>query len=312
MASIREIDPERDADDCVSLLRATQPGVITSREAWLHRTRSLPARARLRGFVAEVDGRVAGESYGFLGLFGDDATGICRVAVAEEQRRRGLGRALFDAVDAYLAAAGATSRLARFVENPAGVAFAAALGFREVRAETESTLDLRGLTEGPPGDVDLRPISAIDPRDAHRVDLEATRDMPSTEAVDDLSYEDWAELVLAYPLFTPEGSFVAYVDGEPAAVSLLVADPESGRAANWFTGTRRPYRGRGLGSAVKLASIAWAREHGIVELVTDNDETNAPMLAINRRLGFRPARRRVEYLREAGTASSPAPPAPER
>ena len=125
-----------------------------------------------------------------------------------------------------------------------------------------------------------------------------------------MSFEDWAELVLAYPLFTADGSFVAYVEGEPAAVSLLVADPESGRAANWFTGTRRPYRGRGLGTAVKLASIAWAREHGIVELVTDNDETNAPMLAINRRLGFRPARRRVEYLREAGTASSPAPPAP--
>ena len=73
-------------------------------------------------------------------------------------------------------------------------------------------------------------------------------------------------------------------------------------------------RGIGRGIAVKLASIAWARENGIREMVTDNDETNAPMLAINRSLGFRPSGRRVEFLREPtlreGTGASQAPPAP--
>jgi hypothetical protein len=49
---------------------------------------------------------------------------------------------------------------------------------------------------------------------------------------------------------------------------------------------------------VKLASIDWAARNGIVQLATRNDETNAPMLAINRRLGYRPAARRVEYLRD--------------
>jgi hypothetical protein len=32
-------------------------------------------------------------------------------------------------------------------------------------------------------------------------------------------------------------------------------------------------------------------------MATTNDETNAPMLAINERLGYRPAGRRVEYER---------------
>jgi RimJ/RimL family protein N-acetyltransferase len=86
-------------------------------------------------------------------------------------------------------------------------------------------------------------------------------------------------------------------DGVAAAVSLLIADEESGRGANMFTGTQRAYRGRGLGLAVKLASIAWAREHGITQIATRNDETNAPMLAINRRLGYRPSGRRVEWLK---------------
>ncbi|HEY6962324.1 MAG TPA: GNAT family N-acetyltransferase [Gaiellaceae bacterium] len=307
--TIREIDLERDVDACVALLRETSPGTVTNRAAWLARTRAFPRRAQLAGFVAEEDARVVGESYGFLGLFGDVATGICMVTVEAEYRRRGIGRALFEPIEAHLAAAGVTSLLARFVENAPGVAFACALGFHEVRAETEAALDVRTVTEQPPADADLRPVSQTDPRHAHLVDVEATRDMPSTEEVLDMPYEEWARFVLDYPIFQPDGSFVAYVDGEPAAVSLLVADFETGRALNWFTGTRRAYRGRGLAAAVKLASIAWAREHGVAEMVTDNDETNAPMLSINRRLGFRPARRRVEYLREE-TAFAPAPPAP--
>ena len=83
---------------------------------------------------------------------------------------------------------------------------------------------------------------------------------------------------------------------------------------SWMTGTRRAYRGRGLALAVKLASIEWAAANGITRMLTFNDATNAPMLAVNRRLGYEPIGRRVEWLKElepqSETASSPAPPAP--
>jgi RimJ/RimL family protein N-acetyltransferase len=82
------------------------------------------------------------------------------------------------------------------------------------------------------------------------------------------------------------------------AVSLVLADLESGRAGNAFTGTLREYRGRGFGLAVKVASIRWAAANGITQIATTNDETNAAMLALNRKLGYRPAGRKVEYLRE--------------
>jgi GNAT superfamily N-acetyltransferase len=291
---IRPVEPERDADACTALQRETAPHSVSSRATWLHRTLSLPARAERTGFVAEVDGRVVGDSYGFLGLFGDDSVAVCGVAVTAAHRRRGIGAALLDAVDERFR----RNLLARFEESEAGTAFAAAHGFHQVRAETESSLDLQTCLERPDASLDIRPISAIDPHDAHLVDLEATHDMPSTEKVDDLSYEDWAELVLRYPLFAADGSFVLYADGEAAAISLLVADFETGRTRNWFTGTRRAFRGRGLGRAVKIASIAWARGQGLREMSTENDETNAPMLAINRALGFRPSGRRVEWLRE--------------
>ena len=58
-----------------------------------------------------------------------------------------------------------------------------------------------------------------------------------------------------------------------------------------------------LARLVKLAALRWASENGVTSVWTTNDETNAPMLAVNRRLGYEPRLRRVEYLREAETAS---------
>jgi GNAT superfamily N-acetyltransferase len=68
--------------------------------------------------------------------------------------------------------------------------------------------------------------------------------------------------------------------------------------ADLFTGTLPEYRGRGLALAVKLASLRWAAARGVTRVFTSNDETNAPMLAVNRRLGYRPVGRGVEYLAE--------------
>jgi GNAT superfamily N-acetyltransferase len=277
--------------------------VVTSRAAWLHRVQAVPEWAKLCGFVAVADGAVIGESYGCLSLSGDGSHAVCSVIVDPGWRRRGVGTRLFEPVAARFSA----NLLARFHENDAGNAFASGLGFRHVRAEPESVLDVQAFQGSVPEGVDLRPLAATDPRDAYLADVEATLDMPATEEIQRMPYEEWEEHVLRSPLLAADGSFVAYADGEPAAVSLLVA--ANGRSANMFTGTRRAFRGRGLARAAKVASIVWAREHGIHEMATSNDETNAPMLAINRKLGFVPAGRRVEWLRE-GTASSPAPQAP--
>lgn len=298
---IRALDPERDADACVAMLRAASPHIVINREAWLHRVATLGGGS----YVAADGDVVLGESYAFPTLFGDTSTAMCMVTVAEPYRRHGIGSALFDAISAHFD----ETLIARFYENVAGTAFAETLNFRHVRSEAESVLDVAAFDGAVPDGVDLRAVSATDPHDAHAIDLEATRDMPTTEPFEELPYDEWEEHVLQHPLFTPEGSFVALVDGVAAAVSLIIADRESGRATSMFTGTLASYRGRGLARAVKLASIEWLVANGITQLVTTNDETNAPMLAVNRRLGFRPAGRRVDYLR-GGTSSSPEPPAP--
>lgn len=294
------------------IAREADPQLVLSEASWLHRARTVPERAVQKRWVAERDGRVAGYAFCFRNFFTEGSTNAFGgVTVAEMHRRRGIGTALHEQVDAHARALGAGSITVHFLENAAGVSFAPGLGYREARAEQESVLDPRTIAERPPPGLDLRRVLDVDPRHVYEVDVTATRDVPLLEPVDHIPYAEWEDHVLRHPLFTSDGSFLAYVDGAPAAVSLLIADSESRRAANMFTGTLPAFRGRGLGLAVKLASIDWAAASGITAMVTTNDERNAPMLAINRRLGYVPAGRRVDWLRtEAGTASAPAPPAP--
>jgi GNAT superfamily N-acetyltransferase len=298
--SIREIDIERDASDLVRLVRDYNPTAVINVASFVHRLRTVPERARACAWVAEAGGHAIGRVDCFLSLFSESSriAGL-NIVVAAEHRGQGVGSELYETGLAHAQALGAVQLVTNFHENDAGVAFAAKRGFTQVRAETESWLDPRNVAEQPSADIDLRPLPAVDPHLAYEVDMEATHDMPSTEPFEGMDYAEWEEHVLDHPLFVADGSFVALVDGAAAAVSLLIADAESGRASSMFTGTRRAYRGRGLALAVKLASIHWAAANGITRMFTYNDATNAPMLAVNRRLGYEPMGRRVEYLRPA-------------
>jgi len=296
---IRELDPEPDADRVVELLVATVSTIVTSREEWLHRLQTMPERAQLLSLVVEVEGRVVALGGAGLVFFGGGGeNGFLNVRVHPDHRRNGVGGALYDPLREHVLELGVARAASMFDESPESVAFARKRGWREERAETLSVLDPRTVSDPPPADVELVPVAQLDTHELHRIDEEATRDMPSLVQVDEIPYEEWLGFVWDNPLFTREGSYGAVVDGQLAAISFLTANLDHGRAFNMFTATAREFRGRGLALAAKLASTGWAAHHGITQIVTTNDETNAPMLAINRRLGYRAAGRRVEYLVE--------------
>ena len=297
--TIRDLDPERDAAGVVAVIRDALPTAVISPASWLHREQTLPERARQRGFVAEVDGRIVGRAIARLeNIFSEDTElGFVLVTVAGSYRRRGIGSALYDAAFEHATVLGPTRLLTSVYENEDGLRFARSRGFTEERAQQEAVLDPRTVTELPDPKVDLRAVADVDPHLVHAVDEEATRDQPATETIEGIPYAEWEQHVLEHPLFTADGSFVAMFDGIAVAVSLLCVDLESSRSLNMFTGTMRDYRGRGFGLAVKLASIHWAVEHGITMMVTANDAVNAPMLAINKRLGFRPSGRSFDYVK---------------
>ena len=75
-----------------------------------------------------------------------------------------------------------------------------------------------------------------------------------------------------------------------------VGEVSPGKMHNMMTGVRREYRGRHIALSLKLLTIAFCRRHNAHSLDTGNDSTNAPMLAINRKLGyqFEPGKYRLE------------------
>ena len=78
----------------------------------------------------------------------------------------------------------------------------------------------------------------------------------------------------------------------------------NGFAENGFTAADRSYRGRGIARALKTRQIEWARHNGIMHIVTWNDASNAPMLAVK---GWT-CRGRARLLLFLGGVRTPAGP----
>ena len=169
-------------------------------------------------------------------------------------------------------------------------AFACAHGYEQTASGEILVVDPRTI-EAPalPDGVELRPFSAFedDPSPIFRVDSVAMLDEPGEATLDALTYESWLDRFWRHPALDRDASMVVLVGGEAVTVTMLITERESGRGQNNGTGTLPEHRGRGLALLAKQASLARVAELGCTTVYTGNDATNAPMLAINRKLGYR-------------------------
>jgi GNAT superfamily N-acetyltransferase len=92
------------------------------------------------------------------------------------------------------------------------------------------------------------------------------------------------------PGIPADGFFIAIDrDGEVVGYACLrVLAGRPGVATHDMTAVRRSARGRGVAGALKRATVAWAIGAGLTALETANDVANAPMRALNDRLGYEP------------------------
>ena len=72
------------------------------------------------------------------------------------------------------------------------------------------------------------------------------------------------------------------------AIGYGFLDFEDGTWSHGFTAVARAARGRGVATSIKRAQLRWAKANGVRTLRTANEERLVGMLAMNKRLGYRP------------------------
>jgi GNAT superfamily N-acetyltransferase len=114
--------------------------------------------------------------------------------------------------------------------------------------------------------------------------------------------EDWLSLE----------SYWVVVDGRVAGCAAFIHDVEfqedlredgenaaqAGTVYIQSTGLLRAYRGLGLGKRIKAWQIEYAKQNGFRRMVTNCRESNAAMISINEKFGFRPIRNTPRYYED--------------
>jgi GNAT superfamily N-acetyltransferase len=273
-----------------------------------------PARPTLQ-VVAEDRGEAVG--LGALASSRINPASTLIVGVDESYRRRGIGTALLG----WLAGRLDSPRLvSAFVseECPAGIAFAQRQRLEERSRTFPSVLDLtrfeprrfaRYLRAARAAGVRFTTFAAADSpmmqHQIHQLHNASEADVPTPERLRPLSFGDWKAGWLDAPWFRPDLLAIALVGDRPVALSY-VTDLPGGGAYNAFTGVADDYRGRGLGTAIKVEALRLAKAAGMSEVSTDNHSNNPPILAVNARLGYE---RRPGVIQFMGTFT-PASPTP--
>ncbi|HEY7131321.1 MAG TPA: GNAT family N-acetyltransferase [Candidatus Limnocylindrales bacterium] len=314
--TFRPFDPERDYPAMVGLIREAHladgvdwlPNEENLRLDYEHVDEFDPRRDVL---LAEVDGALVAAALTDVrtreGLGHHQMEGWVRTA----WRRRGLGRALLGWTERRAA------EVARVDGRPAqrvlsawpdevqtgATALYAAAGYRIVRY---GFMMLRDLAEPVPDlplpdGLEVRAVEAADHRRIWDADVEAFEDHWNHGERTEADFERW----YASPELDTSLWRVAW-DGDEVAGSVMpFVYPDENAAIGVQRGwldhisVRRPWRRRGLASALIARSLVALRERGLVEAALGVDAENVSgALRVYEAMGFRRHRTAVSYWKE--------------
>jgi RimJ/RimL family protein N-acetyltransferase len=226
-----------------------------------------------------------------------------RLVVDTGWRNQGIGTQLL-AEGVRFAQIQGVSRLESSVRDnaPESLRFAERRGFRLHRHSFLSALELASFDERPFltaleraraaglrffSLAELEPVTEEVQRRLYELNRITGLDNPGNEG-NFPSFEEFRGFVFEASWFRAAGQILAADDERWVGLAAVSYDPEAGLAHNAFTGVLHEYRGRGLATALKLLAIRYAQQLGARAIRTGNDSRNAPMLTINRKLGYRP------------------------
>lgn len=267
----------------------------------------------LRLTLLVEDGSDAIEAFGLTtngGLFAS-ADGSWRVGlrVTPQWRRRGVARSLIEQLEEH-ARSNKASRVVAAVrgDEPEGARFAEAQGYRAFHERIDAYIDVPSFDASGFDDPDetarragVRLATYAEILSERAADVEAfqrellpvvweiARDVPSPTPPPEQPppFEVVKKMFFEGPAIDPPSTIVGLRDGHPIAWTVTMVK-ENGTAYTNFTGVLRSERGKGIALAMKLRALRALRPRGVKLFGTTNDESNAAMRGINRRLGFKP------------------------
>jgi ribosomal protein S18 acetylase RimI-like enzyme len=290
----------------VAIGTASYPDYGESIEEWRYRDKTWDHSKYFKLRLVALDaGRIVG--YGLVNHMREafvPTKYLLDITVLPEDRRRGHGTALYDALVAAVAERGGRTVAASAKESMTdGVRFLTKRGYREVKRDWESRLFVRGFDFSRFATADARVtkqgIRVVTLADEMRRDPAALQkaweliedcrmDIASVDPRTHQTFDEFRHDDIDAPNALPDAFFIAIDnDGRYLGVAnlfLSLDDPTF--LWHGITGVRREARGRGIAMALKLRTIRYAIDRGVEHIKTWNNIHNARMLAINEAVGF--------------------------
>ena len=268
-----------DAAAWARIVEESSPYLVQDARSTHHEMRTdAPDAVRL---VAEVEGQVV--ALARLRAYEDEEHTSLQLMVLPSARRRGVGRALLDRMLRWAEATHRDTLHAIVEDGEDSRRAAAAWGFELTRTFRMSAVDPRLIPQAAT-DARVVDLTRIDPREIHALFNAVVSDDPSGLSLQ-TSYDEWLA-DWEDPRNRAELSRGVLVDG--ALVAFTQVGSAGVRAWSNMTGTRPDHRGLGLALLRKQHALNAAANAGIKRCFAGNDGDNAPMVAVNDRLGYRP------------------------
>ena len=293
---------EADYSGVTSVWNATHPNDIYTVEEFRYFDDSIQPPQLSGRFVAELAEKVVGvaDYLQFPGTYHPQKF-FLRLYVSPDFEMRGLGTALYAALIEHLQQFDPIGVRGQVAENlPHALAFAQKRGFVESKRDWESVLELSNFDPAPYDGfrvkleregIRFKSIAEFGntpdlQRRFHALFSEVRQDVPRSEPATPFSFDAFKKMIYDAPDFYPEGTFLAFYGEEAIGLTILWKGAASTNVMTGLTAVKRAYRGRGIATALKVASLTVAKANGATKVITDNDTNNVEMIAINEKLGF--------------------------
>jgi len=225
------------------------------------------------------------------------------IGVRPENQRCGIGSLLFETIMHGLHPFDPIALRASVTEDrPQSIRFLEKRGFVEVIRDIRSELnvqsfDLSRFTESESRiqayGIQIKTLPELE-NDRERnkklydLDWELSLSVPGDLAagIGRRGLDQYVEYAIKGPYALPEAFFVAVKGNEYIGLSHVLLREKGVSLYQGLTGVKSLYRRLGIGLALKVRAIAYAKETGYRSIMAENDAKNTPMLSMNEKLGY--------------------------